>query len=332
MALISKYGTTVGSPITNTGRVFFVAPSASYVVNGNSYDSSDDNDGLSPERAVRTVARAIVLATANAGDVIQLLEGTHTVTATVAVSKAGLTFRGSSEGYGEGSFWRPATILTSTGTNDELLNITADNAKFLYLTIRPTTAYSAVTWQNGTSGTAVNGAYFYRCHFDLYTPAVDISTRGIDFGNRFGGTLQNGHGYMTAQVSRVLIEDCTFESDGAQGSAIYLATCSAIAKHCLFISTGAWASPFVVASGAVSAALLDSDFVAWGTTGTFSSCVAGTQANAARSIYAARCYFAATPGADAFRGFGAQEFQAVDCYYAAATDATTVNAIARFIS
>lgn len=312
--------------------MFFVAPSASYTVNGTAYDSSDDNDGLAPERAVRTVGRAIVLAAANVGDVIQLLEGTHTVTATVAVNKAGLTFRGSSEGYGEGSFWRPSTILTSTGTNDELLNITADNAKFLYLTIRPTTAYSAVTWQNGTSGTAVNGAYFYRCHFDLYTPAVNVSTRGIDFGNRFGGTLQSGHGYMSAQVSRVTIQECTFEADGAQGQAIYLATCSAVVKNCLFISTGAWASPFVVASGSVSAAVLDSDWVAWGATGTFSSCIAGGQAEAARALYAARCYFPATPGADAFRGFGAAEVQAVDCYYASATDATTVNAIAKFSS
>jgi hypothetical protein len=75
------------------GKTIFVAPSASYTVGGNAYSASDDNDGLSPERAKLTISGAITNATANAGDVIALLPGTHT-SAAAALSKAGLTFVG----------------------------------------------------------------------------------------------------------------------------------------------------------------------------------------------------------------------------------------------
>lgn len=310
--------------------MFFVAPAASYTVNGTSYDSSDDNDGLAPERALRTVGRAVTLSTANVGDVIQLIEGTHTVTATVNVSKAGLTFRGSSEGYSEGGNFVPKTVLTSTGTSDELLNITANNTAFLYLTIRPTTAYSAVSWQNAAGANTVDNTYFYRCHFDMYTPAVDISTRGIDLGNRVGGTLQTSRTYTSAAVTHVHVRECTFESDGAQGEAIYLATCSALIEKCQFLITaGTWASPFAVASGSVRAIFKDSDFAAHN--GTYGTCISGDMAAAQGALAAYRIYVPATPGADAIRGFGANEIQAAECYVMSAANGTSsVTAISRF--
>jgi len=330
MALITRYGTTFGQPLLNAGTIIFVSPAASYTVNGNAYSASDDNDGLSPERALRTVTRAIALATANAGDQIYLLPGTHTVTATVAVSKAGLTFRGHTEGFAEGGNMRPQSILTSTGTDDELLNITASNASFLYLTIRGTSAYSAVSWQTTS---AIDNTYFYRCHFDLYTPGVSLNTFGVDLTNRKGGqNTTKWEGNTPSNVSNVLLEQCTFEADGAQGPAIAIATGSVIVRNCEFLSTGAWATPFQVATGAINSRLQDSDFSCHGATGTMTCAVYGGTADKARALYIARIYVAATPGADAIRGFGAAEVQAVDCYYAAATDATTINAISRLLS
>lgn len=329
MALISKYGTTFGTPLLHTGRIFFVAPAASYTVNGNAYDASDDNDGLSPERALRTVARAIALATASAGDVIHLIEGTHTVTATVNVSKAGLTFRGPASDFAWGMDYQPKAILTSTGTNDELLNITADNTEFHYLTIRGTTGYSAVSFQTTS---AVDSVLFNRCYLDLFTPAVNLQTRGIDLGNRGGGAGDNHVLTNPSAVTKVRLIECILEADGAQGPGIRVATGGVMADHCTFISTGAWASPFVVASGAAKSLVRNSTWVAYGTTGTYSSCIDGTTVDTARALFVDSCRFPATPGADAIRGFGAAEIQAVDCYYAAATNATTVNAIARMLS
>lgn len=330
MALITRYGTTFGLPLIHTGRIFFVAPADNYTVNGNPYDASDDNDGLSPERALRTVARAIVLATASADDLIYLLEGTHTVTATVAVSKAGLTFMGSSEGFGEGMDYQPRTVLTSTGTNDELLSITASNASFLYLTIRGTTGYSAVSFQTTS---AVDNTLFYRCLFDLTTPAVNLDTRGVDLAHRRAGTGSDRTSAGTSDISRVRVKECIFESDGAQGPGIEVATGGAFAENCTFLTTGAWATPFLVATDAISTVIKGCSFAAFGATGTYSACIAGNLGtNEARAVYIERCYFPATPGADAIRGFGAAEIQAVDCYYAAATNATTINAISRLLS
>src|SRR3990167_6106419 len=184
MSYLTKAGLLWGQVPHTTGRVYFVSPGDTYTIAGRTYSASNDHDGLSPERALRTVAQAITNASASVGDVIVLLEGTHTVTATIAVSKAGLTFVGlSRDDLSDPDLFtlRPLTILTSTGTTDELLNITASNATFVNLTIRPTTATSAVTWQTTD---AVDNTRFIRCHFDLYTPAANTGTRAVDLGYR----------------------------------------------------------------------------------------------------------------------------------------------------
>jgi hypothetical protein len=94
MGYLTKYGAQYGDlPMSMGKTIFFVAPAASYTVGGNAYSASDNNDGLSPERALLTIGQAITNATANAGDVIALLPGTHT-SAAAARSKAGLTFVG----------------------------------------------------------------------------------------------------------------------------------------------------------------------------------------------------------------------------------------------
>ena len=91
---VTKYGTLFGHVPLQMGRVHFVSPGASYTINGDAYDASDDNDGLSPFRALRTIAQAQTNATANAGEVVMLLEGTHAHTATLRLTKAGVTYLG----------------------------------------------------------------------------------------------------------------------------------------------------------------------------------------------------------------------------------------------
>ena len=75
MGYLTKFGNAWGNIPETVGNVYFVSPADSYLLNGLSFSASDDNDGLSPERAIRTIARSIVLATASASDVIALLPG-----------------------------------------------------------------------------------------------------------------------------------------------------------------------------------------------------------------------------------------------------------------
>src|ERR1700752_1669983 len=131
MALITKYGSFWGLIPQTTGRYFWVSPSDSYVIEGNTYSASDNNDGLSPERALRTVNQAITNATANGGDVIVLLPGAHSVSATVNINKAGLTFTGipgslpSAKVRHNAGGKRLRTTITSTGTAGIIFTVSA---------------------------------------------------------------------------------------------------------------------------------------------------------------------------------------------------------------
>ena len=78
-------------------RIFFIAPSASYTIDGRAHIASDENDGLHPERALLTINRFVALATANVGDVGKLLPGTHTMSA--IDKKPGLTLVGADTMY-----------------------------------------------------------------------------------------------------------------------------------------------------------------------------------------------------------------------------------------
>src|SRR3990167_1003084 len=94
MSYLTKYGTLWGDVPQTTGDVWWVSPADSYTVAGKTYSASNDNDGLSPDRALRTPAQAITNATADAGDIIAMLPGTHTSSAVVTLNKAGLSFIG----------------------------------------------------------------------------------------------------------------------------------------------------------------------------------------------------------------------------------------------
>ncbi len=236
MAILTQYGTIFGHLPHTLGRLFFVAPSASYTVNGRTYTASDANSGLRPEKALLTLSQAVTLATANVGDVIGLLPGTHTVTASVALSKAGLTIMGlpyfPDPRVDRGAGTVPQVILTTSAT-DEIANITAADIALINLRIRPITAATAIDFT-----TAADRLLVRDCVVDMKTPAGHASTRGI---------AATG---ATQAPDSVKIQNCTFIEDNAgtsQGVAVeFAAATNLVMERCTIFkeyaaSSAAWA-------------------------------------------------------------------------------------------
>src|SRR4051812_41937189 len=118
-----KPGIIQGALPFTLGNMFFVAPSASYTVAGvrgaQAFSASDDNSGLDPEHALLTIAAAIAKCTANVGDTIVLLPGTHS-SAAASLATAGVTFMGTpyfpqAAPKGLASWQPPVTITGTTG-------------------------------------------------------------------------------------------------------------------------------------------------------------------------------------------------------------------------
>jgi len=141
MAFLTKYGTLWGAIPQTAGRIFWVAPAASYTVDGRAYIASDDNDGLSPERALVTIDRAWNLVAANVGDVIVALPGTHSPSASIAADVAGVTLMGLPSGAG--NMMRQKTAIAAV-TGDQNINVTAADIEIAFLHLVPVTADSAI--------------------------------------------------------------------------------------------------------------------------------------------------------------------------------------------
>lgn len=229
MAFITKYGTIWGQIPNTAGNIYWVSPSSSYTVEGRAYIASDNNDGLSPERAFLTVNRAWEKVTANAGDVIVLLPGTHTPSASIAANVAGVTMMGLPSGAG--NFLKPkATIAAVTG--DQNCNVTAADIEFGFINWIPVTADTAVDLTADA-----DRLHMHHCSFDFATPAASTGTIGIE---------------ALGAASNVLIDNCYWECDGAQGNAIVATALvdSAIQECDFSLSAGTWAS--VILTGAAT--------------------------------------------------------------------------------
>ena len=221
MGWLTKWGGMWGMIPQTTGNIYFVSAGDTYTIEGRTYSASDNHDGLSPERAKRTVAGAVDLAAGN--DVVVLLPGTHTVqTASVAMDTAGVTLMGLPV-FGSPNMNR--TILTTDITADEIINVTAANCQIAYLRIRPITAAAAID-------VSANGdnLWVHHCSFDMETPAANTATIAI--------------ASIGASADRTLVEHCFFESDGAQGAGIALSgSTNFTVRHNRFtVDTGTWAA------------------------------------------------------------------------------------------
>ena len=173
MTFLTKYGTLWGAIPMTAGQVIWVAPASPYQVDGRSYDASDDQDGLSPEKAKRTIGGAIAAATANAGDVIALLPGTHTTATAAAVSKAGLTFVGLPY-QAESDTVQAVPQVTVTGTGAIGVAVTAADVSFYNIKFVPVTQFAAVTFTS-----AANRLRFKHCMVDMVGVTGHANTKGI---------------------------------------------------------------------------------------------------------------------------------------------------------
>jgi hypothetical protein len=202
-----------------TGRYFWVAPSASYTVEGNAYEASDNNDGLSPERALRTVAQAVTNATANVGDVIVLLPGSHSVSATVTISKAGLTIVGIPgslplvDQRSNSGAKRLRTQITSTQTAGIIFTVSAVDTEIAFIHFAPPAAGGRGISLSPLSG-AANRTYIHDCTFALIATA-STTTFGITVpANVTADLLEDTH------IARCYFLSGTATTSGANGPGV----------------------------------------------------------------------------------------------------------------
>lgn len=270
MAYLTKYGSLWGAIPQTGGRVYWVAPGDSYTVDGRAYAASDDNDGLSPERALRTIDRAWNLVTANVGDVIMLLPGAHTVqTTSVAADVAGVTMWGLPAG--RGNTLRNRVSITTDITADEIINVTAADIEFGYFDIIPITASDAIDLS-----AAADGFYMHHFKIDMKTPAVSTSTVGL--------TL--------AAAENILIEDFSVICDGAQGNAIVAtgAIDSQIRNFTMLQSAGTWASAILCGAATTQLHIANGGF--YPSNATLTAGINGTGATIASGVLVTDCRFA----------------------------------------
>ena len=271
MAYITKYGTIFGEIPQQTGRVHFVSPSASYTVDGRSYDASDDNDGLSPERALRTLGQAHTNVTANAGETVILLEGTHAHTATLRWSKAGVSIVGvRSPVMGEVNYAYSnrlhKSILSFVGAAAPGLSIEADYVEIGFLTLRPAPGFSTVIFRNASP----DALWMHDVAFDFSKGQPSLATLGIDFGYRadtagLAGTAMSRLA-QTTQIATAYLSNLYFLSNGAYGPGVLTATADVSMHGARFHNrAGVWATAFAVATGTGYVFLANSSWSGQGT-------------------------------------------------------------------
>jgi hypothetical protein len=254
MSFLTKYGTLWGDIPITSGRIFGVAPSSSYTVEGRTFNGSDGNDGLSPERALVTVNQAVSLATADVGDTIILLPGTYTFTATQTISKAGLKILGlpggavDSHEHGTRTTRYAASVTTSAAA--AVFTVTAARTEIAYVHIVPASAQAGIdlaaadanfhdiTWaittaaNTATFGVSVTGASARPRISNQYVYVEDnqgpflrcaAATGGMD-GGVFqrslvvlaGTTAWDDVVEITTGVDNFIVRDCDFmHSSGA---------------------------------------------------------------------------------------------------------------------
>ena len=210
------------------GQAHFVLPTTDYA----SYDAF--NWTKNHKRNVyESVTDALSACVAGRMDHIVLLPGTHTVTASLAMSKAGVSIWGPEMWAGLGYVESSAAILT-TSASDEVMNVTAANCALKGLTLRPITAKPCVDFSAAGNALNIDG-----CFFDLETPAVNVATVGI----------------AATGAARFRVTNSIFHSDGAQGQAIVATATvrSLIQGNRFHVSAGSWAS--VILCGAATTGL-----------------------------------------------------------------------------
>lgn len=311
MAFLTKYGTYLGDIPTSFGRAFFVSPSASYTAAGQAVEASDNNDGLTPERPLRTITQAIANATASVGDMIVLLPGSHTSAAVVNINKAGLTFVGLNPHFRDRENYRPNALASQVTWTSTLAGtavaLTVADTVFIGINFVPVTARTFMT------GTTCPRTVFKDCAVTL-SAAASTSTKGIVFsgGSSAGVTFTN----------------CTFINSiatSAQGPAVDLTgVANFLMEACTILLTGtssAWA--VAIQHGSGSQGLHRNSTIASLNVGTITIGYDGTGVTIANQVGFQNMVAGVSPGVGAYKNFDADSAWTANCITALVSGAGT---------
>jgi hypothetical protein len=302
---LTKFGTQWGDVPQTFGNVYWVAPGAgTYTVEGRSYSASDNNDGLSPERALATIPQAISNATASAGDVIMLLPGTYTNAATVTISKAGLTFVGiypsnrispNQRPYGPTSKVNWTSTFAGNG-----ITLTAADTTFCGINFIPLTARAVL------AGTTCPRTTFIDCSVTM-SAAASTSTKGFVFSGGSSSFCSFQNCYFLDSVAT-----------SAQGPCMDLTALDGfVVENCTIVCTGtssAWAVG--VQLGAGSSGIFRNNHIAAQGAGTITIGVDGTGVAVANAIMFSNNFYGVSPGAGAVKNLTNADAGIVQNFYA----------------
>jgi len=331
MAYITKFGSFWGMLPQTTGRTFWVAPADSYTVEGRTYSASDANQGLSPENAFRTVDYAVGQTTANVGDVIVLLPGSHTGAQTadaglalVTLDVAGIVITGIPGDIPHTGSRRNSgprrlrTRITNSTAAGIIFRVSAADIEIAHLDIDPPAG--------GGRGVQVDLAgsdfYIHDCSISMIATAA-ITTYGITSPLASPGV----------NVDNILVRNCYFQSGlvgstGANGAAVFMgATVRGMAiENSTFElkGTAAWADAILsTGTASVGITIRDCDFITpVSATTVMTDVIDTTGAVLDGSCTVLRCYF--PNGSDAFQITATPDIEASECYTSVSTAASMV--------
>jgi hypothetical protein len=319
MGFITRYGSFWGQIPQTSGRVFWVAPGATYTVEGRSYSASDQNDGLSPERAFLTLAQAVGSTTANVGDIIVVLPGTHTMATTVTIATAGITITGIPQSNAMYTNRMPAcgrrnrTIITAAASTNAL-TVTAVDVEIAFMHFLLVSAQVSIAAAN-----TADRMFVHDCTFS--SDGVAESTATVGIGLSFSGTG------TTTTLDNAHIRNCYFYNVGAKGGAVEASnTCvDTIIENSTFHHGGdtAWANAiFMAVSPHLGTIVRDCDFLVRATGTTITDAIDVQTATVDGSNTVLRCYVAV--GGGAFNVTATADGIVVDSYTAGSTGTGTV--------
>lgn len=161
------------------------------------------------------------------------------------------------------------TSVTTTAS-DEIINVTAADIEIAHLMLIAVTTKAAIDYT-----AAADRLYVHDCAFDLYTPAANTGTKGIASTSAI------------INADRLCVENCYFESDGAQGPAIDVGDSNGyIIRNNTFVLTGGTWAKACQASGVTNqtGAWIGNYFLPWAG-GTMTDGVTGSDMTSASSVH-----------------------------------------------
>lgn len=297
MSYLTKYGSIFGALPMTLGNVIFVAPSATYYVAGKAYTASDGNDGLSPERAKLTIDSAINQTTANSGDIVALLPGTHT-SANAAADVAGVTFVGlpyfpQAVVNDIAGMAPPVTVTGSTGVG---ITVTAADNTFYNIRFVPVTQQIAVSYS-----AAATRLKFVHCMVDNTGVTGHANTRGIVASAAAANVMLSG----------CLLRDASVTTSCGPALVLGASTHFFIDKTIVYkdgsVASGtAWTTAITVADGC-SGTFRELDYIGTEVSVGCTKVVTGASLTGAGVVHAIRCTMTVNTGGLLFDDFAAAD-------------------------